>query len=356
MTPRPAPIPRRGGVVLFGLVLLGLALAGAAAAQGYHHPFAVGANEGALGHVSGLTAWIVERQSDFYRLLSGAVRDIRDDRAAGFELAGLSFAYGAFHAAGPGHGKAVVTSYLVANEATLRRGLAIAALAALLQGLVAIALVGVAAMLFHATAARMTQASVMLEYASYAAIIGLGLVLAWRKGAGLVAALRPVAGFDPERLFRAAPRPATAGGTAGFAADDGTPHGPGLCDCGHAHIPDPATLARGFSWRGAGVTILSAGARPCSGAILVLVFALAQGIFLAGVGAALAMAGGVALTTGLLAGFAVYAKSTAQRLVAGGARRHAWLVNLIEFGAALCVVLFGVALLAASLGGMLPAG
>jgi nickel/cobalt exporter len=343
--------PNKNTIVASGLLLLGLALGGAAAAQGYHHPFAVGANEGAIGHVSGFTAWLIEKQSAFYRLLSGAVRDIRDNRAAGWELAGLSFAYGAFHAAGPGHGKAVVTSYLVANEATLRRGLAISALAALLQGLVAIALVGIAALIFHATAVGMTEASVAMEYASYAAIIGLGVTLAWRKGAILVAALRPAAAFDPERLFGTTPLAATAGAAGGFAADDGTLHGPGFCDCGHTHIPDAAALARGFSWRSAAITVLSAGARPCSGAILVLVFALAQGIFLAGVGAALAMACGVAVTTGLLAGFAVFAKGTAQRLV-GRQSRRPWLMSLVEFGAALCIILFGAALLAASLSGM----
>ena len=57
-------------------------------------------------------------------------------------LAGLSFAYGVFHAAGPGHGKAVISSYLVATGEGFRRGVALSALAALAQALAAIALVG----------------------------------------------------------------------------------------------------------------------------------------------------------------------------------------------------------------------
>ena len=89
-------------------------------------------------------------------------------------------------------------------------------------------------------------------------------------------------------------------------------------DCGHSHAPDPATLGDGFSWRGAAATVVAAGSRPCSGAILVLVFALAQGLFAAGVAATFAMSLGMAITTGALACAAVFAKRLAMRL---GARR-----------------------------------
>src|SRR5690606_22163364 len=95
-------------------------------------------------------------------------------------------------------------------------------------------------------------------------------------------------------------------------------HGP---DCGHFHAPDPAALGADFSWKGAAATIFAAGARPCSGAILVLVFALAQGIFVAGIAAALAMAVGVALTTGALASMAVLAKGLAMRFLGEGSGR-----------------------------------
>ena len=60
-------------------------------------------------------------------------------------LLGVSFLYGIFHAAGPGHGKAVISSYLVANEETWRRGIVLSFASALLQAFVAVALVGIAA-------------------------------------------------------------------------------------------------------------------------------------------------------------------------------------------------------------------
>ena len=52
----------------------------------------------------------------FYRALSGLIRAAKTDGSAYWSLIGISFIYGVFHAAGPGHGKAVISSYMVANE------------------------------------------------------------------------------------------------------------------------------------------------------------------------------------------------------------------------------------------------
>jgi ABC-type nickel/cobalt efflux system permease component RcnA len=97
--------------------------------------------------------------------------------------------------------------------------------------------------------------------------------------------------------------------------------------------------------------VLAAGARPCSGAILVLVFALAQGLFAAGIAATFAMALGVAVTTGVLAWMAVFAKSVAMRLAAGEDSRLALVARGFEFAAALAVLAFGVALMIAARSG-----
>ncbi len=91
----------------------------------------------------------------------------------------ISFAYGIFHAAGPGHGKAVISSYLVANEETARRGIVLSFASALLQALVAVAIVGVFAWLLNATAKTMCGAEKAIEIASYAPDRGL------RRPAGL---------------------------------------------------------------------------------------------------------------------------------------------------------------------------
>lgn len=323
-----------------------LACASAALAQA-HHPFAVGATE-AGGSASGLTGWILAQQSAFYRSLTGAVRAAGRDAAALWGLLGLSFAYGVFHAAGPGHGKAVIASYMIANERALRRGVIIAALAALLQAFVAVGIVGIGALALNATAARMTQAANLIEIAAYAGIALLGARLVWVKGRALLAA-RAAAPVAPGG-FSYGPASGAVDARPRFVAeacDLDHRHGP---SCGHLHAPDPATLGEGFSWREAGLAVLTAGARPCSGAILVLVFALAQGVFYAGIGAAFAMSAGTAITTSALAAMAVFAKAAALRL--GGAEdRVAKITRGLELLAALAVLLLGLGLLTGSLGG-----
>jgi nickel/cobalt transporter (NicO) family protein len=337
------------------LALPALLLADASVhAQVVHHPFAVGAYEGAVGHQNGLGAWLLAQESGFYRMLTGAVRATKTSTSATLGLIGLSFAYGVFHAAGPGHGKAVIASYMVSNEVALRRGLIIAVLAAVLQGLVAVALVGTAIFVFNATAQRMTAAASILEVGSYLAIVALGLALVWRKGRALLAALRPapvLSGLLSSAGGTLAFEPARTPVSSRFSIDDGSVahvHGP---DCGHVHMPDPSLLAGTFDLRAAAVTIMTAGARPCSGAILVLVFAAAQGLFMTGVTATFAMSLGTALTTGALATLAVFTKDIAVRLAELGSARGAMVGLVVEVVAAACVLAFGLILLIAAFSG-----
>jgi nickel/cobalt transporter (NicO) family protein len=250
--------------------------------------------------------------------------------------------------------RAVITSYMISNERALRRGIVIAFLAAIFQAIVAIALVGLAALVFNATAARMNAAAQYLEYAAYAGIIVLGLVLLFTKTTALVASVRHAWAGRALPVFAGAPQKlayAQAGGSGNFLADDGSAHVHGP-DCGHFHAPNPARLGAGFSWKSAAITIVTAGARPCSGAILILVFSIAQGLFAAGIFATFAMALGTAITTGALASFAVFAKKIAVRFSGRGSSRAEIIGRLIEVGAALCVLVFGTLLLMASLSGM----
>ncbi len=307
--------------------------------QGVHHPFAVGANEGALGSAQGVSGWILAREAGFYRLLSGAIRAAKQRGAAAWGLAGLSLAYGIFHAAGPGHGKMVIASYMLAHERALRRGLVIAFGGALLQGFSAVAIVGIGAIVFKATAKHMTAAANAVEIASYAGIAVLGAALVYMKGAALLSA------------WRTMPAVAAAGAARAFLADDCADnhvHGPG---CSHFHAPDPRTLGAGFSWKSALLTMMAAGSRPCSGAILVLVFALAQGIFSTGVFAVLAMSLGTAITTAALASTAVLAKNAAVKYSKAGSGRGLIAGRMFEAGAALAVLGLGLVLLFAAVAG-----
>jgi nickel/cobalt exporter len=109
---------------------------------------------GAATEFGGFTGWILTKQAAFYRMLSGTIRAAKADCSAAYTLLGISFLYGIFHAAGPGHGKAVISSYLVANDETWRRGVFLSFASAVFQALTAIIIVGVAAVLLNATQSR----------------------------------------------------------------------------------------------------------------------------------------------------------------------------------------------------------
>jgi ABC-type nickel/cobalt efflux system permease component RcnA len=104
-------------------------------------------------------------------------------------------------------------------------------------------------------------------------------------------------------------------------------------------------LAGPGGWRRGFAAILTVGIRPCSGAILVLVFALAQGLFWAGIAATFLMGLGTAITVAAIAVVAVSAKDIAGRLSAGRDGGGALFMRGVEFGAAGLVLLFGVGLL-----------
>jgi ABC-type nickel/cobalt efflux system permease component RcnA len=316
--------------LLLALVAFGCA-DGAATAQTGRNPFAIAGGE-AAGAATGLAGTILAWQNKFHIELQTAAKALKTSGSAFWTLAGASFAYGVFHAAGPGHGKAVLASYMIASETALRRGMVLAALAALLQGCVAIALVGAAAALLGATATQMRSAANTIELASYGAIALLGAGLVWKKGWAFFAALR-----SPPEIV------ASRGGFYCEAVDD--PSHVHSASCGHLHAVDPTTLERDFSWSGALGAVIAAGLRPCSGAILILVFTLAQGMFWAGASAVLLMSAGTAITTGLLAACAVFARQTARRW-SGPGRRWTSLAGLgAELLAAALVMGLGLTLL-----------
>jgi nickel/cobalt transporter (NicO) family protein len=331
------------------------ASAAAALAQLSTRPFAVAGGETG-GAPEGLTGWLMAQQSWLTHLMAAKVHALHEQPGAAWGLIGLGVAYGVFHAAGPGHGKAVLASYMLANESALKRGAVMSLMAALLQALVAIALVGAAGFVFRATASEMNRAAEWIALASYCAVAAMGLWLVWRKGGALIAALsqevdrRRALALSPAYTGVAWRRPAFSLLAAAYRAE---PQGGGATPveaCGHAHAPDPAELNGTFTWRGAAGTVIAAGARPCSGAILVLVFAMAQGLFAAGIAATFAMALGTAVTTGALAWTAVFAKSAAMRVAAGENSRLTLVARGFEFVAALAVLTFGVALVIGSRG------
>jgi nickel/cobalt transporter (NicO) family protein len=328
---------QKKGRLLIPIALVMLTFAAHAASS-----LGIGNNEVTVtpsGPFAGLFHWINTEQREFYRAMTSALKSMRDDGSAAWLLIGLSFAYGIFHAAGPGHGKAVISSYMIANEVALRRGIFLSFISAFLQAVSALMVVGGAFLVLRGTSVSMNDAAWFMEVASFALITAFGAWLLWQK------AFRP--------MFAGAAQPALA--PAGHAHHHDHAHhhhaeGEACETCGHSHAPDPKLLENEFDWRTAWSAIIAVGMRPCSGALIVLTFALLNGLYLGGTLSVLAMALGTAITVSALATLAVTAKNTAMKFArsdAASQRVH----RTIEITGAALVFVLGLALLGASLSG-----
>jgi nickel/cobalt exporter len=311
------------------------------------------AHGGPPPEIGGITGWVFAKQAEFYRMLSGTIRAAKSDGSAAYTLMGISFLYGIFHAAGPGHGKAVISSYLVANNETWRRGIALSFASAVLQAFTAIAIVGIAAVLLNATAHAMGNTVRVVEIVSYALIVLIGLRLLWVKGRALLRLLRPQHHDHHDNAHHDHHDHAhdhAHGHDHHHAHDHGHDHAHDHGDeahaWGHAHAPEPSELT-GRHWLRRGLSaIIAVGLRPCSGAIIVLVFALAQGLFWIGVASTFVMGLGTAITVAAVATLAVAARGLAGRLAKGKPGGGMILLRGVETAAAVLIIVFGVALLA----------
>lgn len=267
----------------------------------------------------GFLGWVNTQQKAFYGSLTRALSALKTDGNAFWVLGTLSFLYGVFHAAGPGHGKIVISSYVLAGESEIRRGIALSFAAAMLQSVVAIVFVLIAAAVLNMTSIAMSGVAASVEFWSYAMVVGLGLWLLARK------------------LF-------------GFGHKHDHSHHHGHTHDHHTHHLVPPV--KSTNWRENIGVVLAVGLRPCSGALVVLVFALSQGLMMAGIGAVFLMGVGTALTVSILASLAVGAKSLAmaygRRSESPMAKNLVWWIELLG---ALVLLGFGLVLLSASMFG-----
>jgi len=343
---------------LLPAVVIAIMLVGAHSASAQ---FGAGMRPSAVSGIGGVAGWLLAKQAAFYTALAAMLRSAKVDGSALWGLMGISFLYGIFHAAGPGHGKAVISSYLLANEETWRRGIALSFASAMMQSLTAVAIVGIAAVLLGATAKIMGDTVRIIEIVSYGLIVALGARLLWVKGRGFVSALHALKA-----------EPASAGAAAGnhydavcqcghghppdlavaFACESAGSHchvheleEPDVLPWGHAHGPEPQELAGPGGWRRGLSAVVAVGLRPCSGAIIVLVFALAQGLLWAGIASTFVMGFGTAVTVAAIATLAVGTKALAKRLAGRPLGYGSVLMRGVEAGAAALILAFGVLLL-----------
>ena len=290
---------------------------------------------------TGFFGWLQNQQRDFYRAMTISLDALRTDWTAFWVLGGLSFLYGVFHAAGPGHGKVVISSYMLANETQLRRGVTLSVISALLQSVVAIVFVLIAAGVLGMTSLAMGDVANWIGIASYGMVVLLGLWLVARK----------IFGWGHHHHHEDMAHKAH-GHLHGHETHDHDHHDRDHHDRDHHHdehmhvVPPQATTG---SLREQFGVVLAVGMRPCSGALVVLVFALSQGLLPAGIAAVLLMGLGTAITVSLLATIAVTAKGLARRIGGVDNPVTSAVVWWVELAGAVAVLGFGVLLLIASL-------
>ena len=320
-------------------------------------------------HWATISYQLIRWQMQFHRELGSLLRASTTlEPAMIASLIGVSFAYGVFHAAGPGHGKMVIATYLATQPSRLRQAMQLSIGAALLQALVAIALIGIAGWLLGITARQAQGFSVWLDRGSFLLVALMGLFLAqralrqgWRlyrqtrhhqspplQIQGIIAPLRSLA-THPAR-------------PAALLDPVGIRHQPPLmeaipCGCGHSHVPDHESLNQANDWRSRLGILCSMGLRPCSGALLILVLARVMEHFWLGVVATLAMAVGTALTVSLLALLSQRAQHLAWRLLQRPERDRYQMQQIghgIAFTGGILLIVLGLTLMSAPSSLLLP--
>ena len=305
---------------------------------------------------TGIFGWIAEMQKDFYAALTATLGRLKTDYTAFWLLGGLSFFYGIIHAAGPGHGKVVIGSYVLANETQFRRGVLLSFASAMVQSLVAVVFVLVAALALRMTSIAMSDATWWITIGSYGRVVLLGLWLIARKIFGWGHHHHHDDHAHEHDMAKKA-RAHLHGQDGHHHHEHGHDHHDHDQDHDHAHeeahaehahhVVTPDQIKGG--WREQLGVVLAVGIRPCSGALVVLVFALSQGLLAAGIAAVFLMGLGTAITVGVLATIAVTAKGVARRLLGVHSEAGSSIVWWLELFGAFAVLAFGVLLVMATI-------
>lgn len=284
--------------------------------------------------------WARDNQQIYYGTMNSALHDLKTGAsgAAAWTLLTLGFAYGVFHAAGPGHGKVVISSWLLATENDLKRGLLVAFFSSMFQALTAIILVSGLYLIVASVGGVVRDVTAYLESASYAMICALGLYLIYTATRGW--------------FRKASPVVQTTSSAFNFEIVNQHTNTNHVHDehCGHNHAPEPKDLRGDWSLSKALSLSFAIGLRPCTGAILVLLTANTIGLYWAGIASTLAMGFGVFLTVSLIATITVYGKDFAMKLAKGDNRRLSTIVNLLRLGGGAVVAFMGAIMFLGSFG------
>ncbi|SIS62129.1 nickel/cobalt transporter [Paracoccus saliphilus] len=284
------------------------------------------------GGLAGIQQWAAMQQREAQTLMAGALRRLRaGEPGANLALMGICFGYGFLHAVGPGHGKVLIGGYGFGTKVALGRLALLSVAASLAQALTAVLLVWGGLTIFDLSREALTDLTEDSMADISAAMIGcVGLWLAWR---GLRMLLR-------------------AGRSEGHRHDEHHHHDhvhDADCGCGHAHGPSIEEAAATRSLRDAVALIAGIAARPCTGAIFLLLLTWRMGFFPAGIAGAMAMGLGTASVTLAVAVLSVWAREGSFAMMPDTgplAAMARWLPGILQLAAGAVVAIVAMTLLA----------
>ena len=289
------------------LLLLAVLLAAAIGPVRAADPFTTGrpsdiaAATAAPGPFADVVAAAARLQRDLNEVISRRMRELNGTHSAKTTIAILllSFAYGVLHAVGPGHGKMVVASYFVARRERWLNSVLFGSLISLIQGVSAVLLVGALGIVLRWSQFEVLGQVAVVEVVSYALVALLGL---WMLCHAIFAS-------------------------------------------GHAHHHHGHGIGPSQARRSGPALIVAAGLTPCTSAIIVLLFALANGVFPIGILAAFAMSAGMAITVSGVGVLSVFGRSAAERMFSGSGAWAAGLERALGITGPLLIVGFSLLLL-----------
>lgn len=279
-------------------------------------PGEIVASETAAANLS----WFAAAQAKITNVFTAAMTNMEQGRSAGTVGLALliAFAYGALHTLGPGHGKAVVISYFVGAGGSLRRGVAMGVQIAVMHVLSAIVVVFLLDFAVRQATGAAPSDYRMIRMASYALIVGIGAVMLWRALAAV-------------RVRRTTER---TGDTHHHHHHHDDHAHTGCAACSAAQ-----NAARGGKWIAAAVGIV-----PCTGALIVMLFGLANDLVIPAIMMVVAISAGMAVAMSAIGVAAIWGRNWAEARVATNSQRQYRFQAGARIAAAACVLLIGTTL------------
>ena len=277
--------------------------------------------------------------------------------ASGFSLIFLAFIYGVLHSLGPGHGKLIVTTYLATHPTKVKISLILTVLSALLQALVAIIVVSVLLLLFNSTMREVNNEANHLISLSFYSVVILGSIVIWRNAKVLFKRSYSRPATIKIKTIKPIINNINRNNHNNTLNTNKTQHN--MCGCGHVHFANAKDINKADSFKEYLAIIFSVGLRPCTGAIMVLLFSNMLGLYWLGIVSALFMSVGTALTTSTIAIMTTLGTKLIQGYLSSGNNQYKStgrtnMKTTIKLTGGILLVLTGIILLQSQPVGMSP--